>query len=125
MSHAEPSIDVWSALLTRTQGNAQIARVLLERLLIDLPQQHANLTAALDSGALEEAQRQAHGLRSAAAVCGLDQVREAAKVLEISLIARNSGVNANWQIFCADLDDALRAVLQQSQAQLAQLQQSA
>jgi PAS domain S-box-containing protein len=86
-----PAIDM-NELLTRLDGDRQIIHEVWKAFAEDTPQQMKKLTAALDTGKMEQAERLAHSLKGAAANIGAGRLQQNAGRLERAV--RNAGTAA-------------------------------
>jgi signal transduction histidine kinase/DNA-binding response OmpR family regulator len=69
-------------LLTRVMGNAHLARRVVSRFLLDMPQQLLTLSSALSNADSKTARIAAHAIKGAAANVGGVRLRSAAQTLE-------------------------------------------
>ncbi|HYE34218.1 response regulator [Methylocaldum sp.] len=85
------SVDFYlKALVEKTGGNWALARMLMVKLVQELPEQLADVEKALDSDDYHQAREITHRINGSASFCGLVGIRNAAGELESALIKSSS-----------------------------------
>lgn len=108
-----------SAILEKTGGNRELARLIAGKLFAELPQMLRQVAIALGEQDREAAQQAVHKLNGAAGFAGLDGIRHAAASLEAALGEEADG--EILEILRQDLAQAIEGFLSQEGAILDQL----
>lgn len=112
---APPPSSPWSCLLQRSNGSVSIARLLLERLMDELPRQMEQIARELGTGQRAKALESVHKLHGSAAYFDLTDTRTAADALERLLMGPGQ---TGEQAACDRLAAAIEDFLQQREAMM-------
>lgn len=98
-NHQTDTFDYVTALLNKTSGNSSLARVILNKLFIELPEQIQLIEQAIASADLDLAETVTHKLHGSLCFCGFTDLQALASNLETSFSQNNpSLISTNFNL---------------------------